>query len=1123
MLTDKQKEVVFHGKGNILVSASAGSGKTHTMIERIIRLVSEEKVNVNEILCVTFTEAAAFEMKEKLKNALHAKIANGNESDKHLKNQLSEIPTADICTLHAFCARLIRLYFFEADVAPDFKIADESDSAVIKERSIEKTFRKLYESGEEWFYKFLDRHAVYRSDNALKELVLKAYEFASSEAYPEEFMQKSLSVYTEQGFNHLYDIFKAYYDKEISSLIEKVETNHKIFVNEDLKKGSEFTKNLLGDMKNMLKAKDLFSLKGYEDYKLDLNFERNISEDIKERKEEVKGIRDQVKAINKKYLSKVGKDRQSDFALFNDCKVHTEYFIKILQIFTGVYLEEKAEDGLLDFNDLEHFALKVLSNESIKSAVRDKYKYIFVDEYQDTSGVQESIINLIENDNVFMVGDVKQSIYGFRGCRSEFFSLKDSLMTAQGQKVVRLNANFRSAKNVLETVNSIFNYAMTEEYYGENYRGRSELVYGETYDKDALGRTQLHYMRIDDLTEEEKENKKEIPRIYDVVQENPSEQVNNTTDFSALIAKIILEETGKTYYDTKKKEYRRISFGDIAILTRSEKSAYAHDLISGLVRKGIPVNSDAEVNVLDFPEIMMMLNALKLVDCFSQDVPLASTLKSPIGRLTDEELMDVSTFYRESGNRGTFVNAYKYYIENATTPLKDKLLAFDEYINKIRLLSDFIGAQGVLEKLITDNNISGYLYATVGGEEKVDRLNRFVSASVSSTKVLTVKEFIRKTETCPKAFGISHFASENTVKAMTIHASKGLEFPVVIICGLERGFNTTDDYKEIIFDREYGFAVKTYDDLKRTKEENVLRSVIRKKMAEERMREEMRLFYVATTRATYSLHLAYMSKKELRKERFDGMTKYIDCIPLSMPVIEYGKDQLELLGESVGVRKILVGDVDPVKTAKMHKKFQHVYPFLVETSLPLKYTVTAVNSEESKDFYATHVLYDDEYSTGAERGVIAHKFLELYDFYSNEDCFAQAKKMVNDGLINQDDLDKIDLSRIENALKGGAFNDIKNYVIYREKSFLVGIEGEKVSGINTKEKVLLQGVIDMLAVCDNKAQIIDYKYSSLDGESLKNKYKKQLELYAYATEVVLGLKVERKAIVNLFTGQTVIL
>ncbi len=1123
MLTDKQKEIVFHGNGNVLVSASAGSGKTHTMIERIIRLVSEEKVNVNEILCVTFTEAAAFEMKEKLKTALHAKILNEKNNDEHLLRQLSEIPTADICTLHAFCARLVRLYFFEAGVAPDFKIADESDCAVIKDRSIEKTFRQLYESGEEWFYLFLDRHAVYRSDKALKELVLKGYEFAQSEACPEEFMQKSLSVYSEQGFSDLHKKFKREYDKELGKLSKIAEKDLKVFVSAGLEKGSDFTQKLLSDINCMLSAPDFYAIKGKEEYKLDLTFERKISDKIKELKEEIKKVRDDLKAINKKYLSKIGDSRETDYKLFLSSKSHTEYFINILKRFSQIYLEEKIDENLLDFNDLEHFALKVLSNGKIKSDVRDKYKYIFVDEYQDTSGVQESIISLVENDNVFMVGDVKQSIYGFRGCRSEFFSLKDSLMTAKGEKVVRLNANFRSAKKVVERVNDIFNFCMTEEYYGENYQGRSELVYGQTFESDALGRATLHYMRIDDLTDDEKESKKETPRIYDITEEKPFEQVNNTTDFAALIAKIILDETGKTYYDTKNKEYRRISFGDIAILTRSEKSNYAHDLISGLIRRGIPVTSDAEVNVLDYPEIKMMVNALKLIDCFTLDMPLASTLKSPIGKVTDEELMDISSFYRENGQRGTFVDAYRYYIENAKTELKEKLVAFNEYIDKVRLISDFIGAHGVLEKLINDNNINGYLYATKGGEEKVDRLNRFVSASITPTKKLTVKEFVHKTETCQKAFGLSHFAGENTVKAMTIHASKGLEFPVVIVCGLERGFNLTDDYKEILFDREYGFAVKTYDDEKRTKEENVLRSVIRKKLADDRMKEEMRLFYVATTRATYSLHLAFMGKKDPRKNEFDGMTKYVDCLPLSMPMEEYDKQMLELLSELCEPRKILVSAGNAVKTAQMRKKFEYVYPFLDETSMPLKFTVTAVNSEESKDYYTTHVLYDDEYSTDIERGVIAHKFLELYDFYSGDDCFKQAEKMIKSGVILREDMQKIDLNRIQKALIGDAFDRLNGYALYREKAFLVEIEGEKVSNSTSREKVLLQGVIDLLAVRDKKAQIIDYKYSSLDTESLKNKYKKQLELYAYATKSVLGVEVEKMAIVNLFTGQTVVL
>ena len=1115
-LTKQQQEVINHGSGNILVSASAGSGKTHTMIERVIRLITEENVNVSEILCVTFTEAAAFEMKEKLKNAITERLEKSG--DKRLKVQLGEVATADISTMHAFCGRLIRSYFFATKIAPDYKILDESDATVLKYRSIERAFKEFYDDGEEWFYTLIDRHAVSRADAKLKETVLKAYAFCNSEADPEWLMNKSLDVYTLDGFVALNKEYKKYFDETLKKLKVDALTALSVFKTAGLEKATNFTLSLLSDIETMINAKDFYQLKGYEDYKLALDFERKIDGEVKLNKEKACAIRDTIKKLTKKFLKCVGDDFDTDYQSFIKNREHTEWFIRVLKRFSEIYSKEKEEENALDFNDLEHYALSILQNEEIRDVVRKKYKYIFVDEYQDTNGVQENILERIENDNVFMVGDVKQSIYGFRGCRSEFFTHKDKLMSARGEKVVRLNANFRSAEKVIELVNQIFSYSMTDDVYGENYFGRSELVYGKTFVDGAVGRTEIHHLVRESTTVKEEER----PRIYDILEEQPKETINNATITSSLLTKIINGELEKEIYDAKLKKYRKVTYGDIALLTRSKDSDYVRDLIGGLARRGVPVTSDTEVNVLNYPEIKMMIKALMLVDCFSQDLPLASTLKSPIGGLSDEELMDISLAFRNAGKRGNFFDAYRYYLECGASPLKEKLFKFDEYFKKIRLLSDFIGAHGVLEKLINDNNIKGYVLASLGGKEKLQRLNRFVFATVVGEKKLTVKEFLHRVDACPEAFGISLFSTEDTVKAMTIHASKGLEFPIVIVCGLEREFNDDDDYKEIIFDRQYGFAVKTYDDIKRTKKETVLRGLIREKLRLERIKEELRLFYVATTRATYSLHLVYSSKADGRKAEFVGADCFMDFIPDYLPVTEHFQDELSFESVTRGTRKVLIGKTNQTTIEKMSEDFKYVYPYSADTSLPLKHTVTAAVKEQKQEFYPVHVLFDDE-APDKERGIIAHKFLELYDFYAKDGVFAQAKRMVECNLISEEDLKKINLDRIEKALNGGAFNGLKNAVFYREKSFLVSVEGKKLVDTESEEKVLLQGVIDLLAITENGAEIIDYKYSALDGNSLKLRYKKQLELYAYAVETVLNIKVQKTSLINLFTGETVLL
>ena len=1129
MLTKEQLEVINHGSGNILVSASAGSGKTHTMIERVKRLIIKEGVSVNQILAVTFTESAAADMKEKLRTALISTINGDYDKDfygilsseqiNNLEMQLEDLSNADISTMHAFCGKLIRSYFFVAGVSPDFKILDESDANVIKYESVEKTFKEFYDNGDKWFLKLVDTHAVGRMDENLKELVLSAYSFANSEAYPEQMLQKFNTVYGKEGFLMVATSLKKHFDDNLKPLIFVVENALNAFRQENLVKGCEFTATLLCDMKTALEKPDIYALNSFKNYKLPLTFERKLSEGAKELKEQVSDARAKFIKLLSRFIKCVGQNPEDDIKCFERCKEHTENFVKVVTRFSQIYTQEKREENALDFNDLEHFALKILADGQICQTVKEKYKFVFVDEYQDTNGVQEEIISKVCNDNVFMVGDVKQSIYSFRGCRSEFFTNKDNLMTANGEKVVRLNHNFRSATNVIKMVNAIFNHCMTKEVYGESYRDKSQLVAGGIYPQGFDGRAQIHFLK----REERETKQEEQPRIYDILQENPEEVESEVQVLADLVASIISEERQKKFFDTKLKVERQVDFGDIAVLTRSRNSKYVRELVSGLVKNGLPVTSDSAENVCDYPEIKVVINALNLVDCFLQDLPLASTLKSAIGGFTVEELFEIVRFYDDNApdNHGGFSDAYTFYVNNANTNLKDRLLEFSAYFEKVRLIADFVGAHGVLTNLVSDKKLEAFLYAKPDGINAVDRLRRFISASVVGGKKLTVKEFLTRIKACPDAFGLSPFASENTVKVSTIHASKGLEYPVVIVCGLERGFNDEDDYSEIMFSREYGLATLDYDQEKRIKRETPLRGLIREENIIQRMKEEMRLFYVATTRATYSLHMTFTGKSDVRKEDFITAFSFIDFIPKWLPITEYDKLGVQIKRKNSQVRKVIITNPDEQAVAKIKENFSFVYPFNQDTFLPLKAGVTALSTTEEDAPYV-HVVFDEQ-SPDTESGTVAHKILECMDFYSGVGVKEQAERLVQSGIIESEKLARVNLDRLSNALNCQTFTRIKGHKLYRERAFLVNVEANKILDTKSCEPVLVQGVIDLLAVDGDNAEIIDYKYSSLTTQSLKQKYKKQLELYAYAVEKVLGKKVVGKTLINVFTGESIAL
>ncbi len=1111
-LKREQAEAVFHNDGNILVSASAGSGKTFVMIERLIRLIAEGRASVKEILAVTFTEMAASEMKEKLKAALTLKIAQTGDS--RLIKELAEVSTADISTMHAFCGRLVRAYFYRAGVSPDFKILDESESGALKHESVNKAFRELYESGEQWFKDVLLRHLDKRSDQTLKATVIKMSERGRVNADGDIYAKQAERIYSKEGFNELLLQFKTELDVRLDRFIDSLAQALKIFTIENKEKIAEFIKSLLLDVRALREAQDLYAVKQFDGYKKELPKGVRLIGELKDVYDSTVCVREEFKEI---CLSlNVGlTDKESDIQSLDGERAHLLGLFKIVKKYEQIYTQAKRDENALDFADLEHFALEVLSDSEIREEVKSKYKYIFVDEYQDTNGVQEEIISALERDNLFMVGDAKQSIYGFRGCRPEIFLNKLENMSKNGQKTVLLNHNFRSSHKVIELVNKVFSYSMTKEYFGMSYKDTSCLKSGGVYGEEQSGRVELHLMKNPPRQAKEFET----PRIYDILEEikKPVDQSAQLTP--ALLANVIEQELQKDFYDAKEKRYRPVKYGDITILTRNKDNAYVKSIVKGLVGYGIPVVSVVKENVCDYPEIRFLISALKLLDCFNQDIPLASVLKSPIGNFTDEELAEIVLRFNDDKREGNFYNAVLHYIEVAETPLKIRLEEFCEYFNKLRLLSDFVGAHGALKRIIQDKNLEQYLSAQQSGRLNEKRLNKFLSACLIDGKSLSVKEFLDRIENYPTAFGLSDGAEENSVKVMTIHASKGLEFPVVIVCGLERPANAKEEREDIMFDQDLGFAVKSYNDMARTARETPIRTIFRQRMRDNRLKEELRLFYVALTRASYSLHLTFSGSKDGRKKHFTGAKKFLDYLPIDIELNEHCATDLPLSDRVVGVKRVLIGEPDLDKVEQMKRDFGYCYPHIADTVLSLKNTVTKATHELTEDTPPVHVLFEDD-APDVEKGIIAHKIMEYFDFYG-KGLTEQVNDLVAKGALTSEQVEKVNLDRLNAAVCAKELLELKDRTLYREKDFIVSLNASEVFDTESTELVLLQGVIDLLAVGKDDAVIVDYKYSSLQAESLKARYSKQLDLYAYALKRATGIKVKKKILINLFTGESV--
>ncbi|MBO4251918.1 MAG: UvrD-helicase domain-containing protein [Clostridia bacterium] len=1112
-LKPEQSQAINTGSGNILVSASAGSGKTFVMIRRIIRLIVKGNAHADEILAATFTEAAAADMKEKLKKAIVEEIESGKST---LADELARVSTADICTLHSFCGRLVRTYFFAAGVSPDFKVADESESQALKQDALEETFKSFYDAKDEKFLAFIDRFRANRKTDGLREIIMKAHEFCESEVDPDNFLSSFKENYTEAGAGKLL----AEFADRLKSASETLYGEFAALKDECSAAGVSSYANYCGQLCDIVREIEEKGLDTAKNYALSGALPRMPSD----KSESAKALNERVKALKNK-LSKLCEYTQNieyDPRLFDGLKENAETFYAIVKRFSDTYDRLKRDSDLLDFSDLERFALIALSDEKVKAAVHEKYKYVFVDEYQDVNAVQEEIISKVADGNLFMVGDVKQSIYGFRGCRSEIFENKQKTIADNGGTAIKLNYNFRSAENVIKKVNDIFDFCYIPEYTGLDYAGTSRLESGGIYPKEAQGRFELHHLD----REKAEKSERPAPHIYNILDEAFKTEETEATRVSNLLSEIIDEELTKEYYDIKTKSFRRVKMKDIAILTRAgETNDYVQGIVKGLRGHGIRVLSGVAQNVCDFPEIKTLINLLKLLDCFVSDAPLVSVLLSPFGGFSEEELLDVALYFKNetSDKRGGFYDSFAYYAENADTPLKEKIVAFNEKFARYRALADFKGAKGILEEMIADSGYENYLLCTDDGEEKIRRLYKFLAEAESGGKTRTVREFLRKIETASKAFECAGGGEEDAVSVMTMHASKGLEFPVVIVCGLERSFNRKDEASRIIFNRDEGFFACAFDDEKRTTDTTFYREIIKTFMRETQLKEEIRLFYVALTRAAYSLHLVFETSADTRKSKFSKLFTetacFLDFLPKSIQAKEHKPKHFGLNAVTREKRQILIAKSDREGIEKITKDLAFRYPYESATVLPLKNTVTAAVRRGAEDQRPVYSLFTEEKATDREKGIIAHKILENYDF--NGEFDEEIKGMLERGVLTQDELDKVDTAKIRNVVSGGAFETVKGKTLFREQPFIVDIAANEVFDTGSKEEVLLQGVIDLLAISGDTAEIIDYKYSVLNADSLKKKYAVQLDLYAYAAERALKVKVVSKTLVNLFTGETV--
>lgn len=902
--TDDQWKAIMAKGQDILVAAAAGSGKTAVLVERIIqRILSKtDPVNVDELLVVTFTNAAAAEMRHRIGEALEKAIKETPDSH-HLRRQLSLLNGASISTLHSFCLNVVRNHYYLVDIDPGFRIADSTELDLLRDEVLDELFEEEYgKEDNEAFFHLVDAFASDRSDTALQELISEMYDFSRSHPAPNQWLDQIVDHYNISDETKIEDLpFYSDLQFDIQMQLKAAKELFKQALNIAKLPGGptpriETYEEDLMIIQTMEEAKSWEELyKIINQYKFPRAKPCKGDEYIQELMDEANQIRESGKKIIEKIKNELFSRTPEAFLQdIRNMKETVTTLVLLVKKFAQLFSDKKAEKGILDFSDLEHLCLQILIDQDdtsgnvkpseIAQYYRQKFKEILVDEYQDTNMVQETIIRIISQDNetdgnVFMVGDVKQSIYRFRLAEPNLFLDKYQRFTVDGKNSglrIDLSRNFRSRREVLEGTNFIFKQIMGTNVGEIEYNSDAELIKGADYPDEPI--KPVECIIIEQAQEETNDNSDEEDSLAIDLKQSQLE--------ARIIAKEIrkLIDERKTIYDVKTKTERPIQYKDIVILLRS--FSWAPEIMDELKHFGIPSYADLSTGYFDATEISIMLSLLHIIDNPDQDIPLASVLRSPIVGLDEEGLAQI----RIVSKRGSYYEAVKQFL--TTSPDEHvkltwkKVSYFMNQLEKWRQQAREGSLSDLIWQLYRETGYYEFVGGLPGGKQRqanlralYDRARQYEETSFRG--LFRFLRFIERMREREKDFGVAPALGEeeDVVKLITIHSSKGLEFPVVFVAGLGRKFNKKDIYRSYFFDKEYGFASKFVDPVLRISYTTLPQIALRKKKTKEMLAEEMRILYVAMTRAKEKLYLIGSVKNlEKAKNRWSQVAHHADWL-----------------------------------------------------------------------------------------------------------------------------------------------------------------------------------------------------------------------------------------------------
>lgn len=1173
--TEEQRQVIDARNQDILVSAAAGSGKTAVLVQRIIGRVMDQEhpVDIDRMLVVTFTNAAAAEMRERIFESLELALEK-DPGNRHLLRQVTLVHHAQISTIHSFCMYVIRNHFHEIGLDPDFRMAEEGEITLLISQSLDEMLEEEYEQRREEFLAFMDAYALGGKDRGVRDMILSLHRFAESYPWPRRWLEELREPYAVRTKE---DLLKAGWMGFVFSLAHaqidgaRTETEMLLEICDRPDGPACYRKGLQQDMElyeELLAAADFISLQqSFAASKFStIGNSRGFEGDVAQL-EFVKATRDGLK----KMITRL----KEDFFLQSPQEILetqmrqlpcVEELLFLTKRFGEVFEKKKRRRNILDFGDLEHLALQILVDEETgecRPAAEEFIRYfeeIMVDEYQDSNYIQEAILAAISQNsrgghNRFMVGDVKQSIYRFRLARPEIFMEKYRAYEAGGESQIKidLRKNFRSRPQVLEFANDIFYPLMRRDLGNVDYNEQSALYPGA---KD--------YPPAEDMF---------APEILIGDAQEGWEEAG-IEDRGAFESKLVADricalKKTQLVTDAATKKLRPMEYRDVVILMRSPKSV-GETFAEVLSENGIPAHLDSHTGYFSAVEVETVLQLLQVLDNPYQDIPLAGVLHSPMFSFSNDEL----ALIRSEGRELSFHQAFFAYARSH--PEHQKIQGFCRFLEEMRKKIPDTPIHALIEELLERTGFLEYVTALPEGALRRANLERLTDEAVkyensSYQGLFHFVNYINRLQKYEVDLEGADMINENddVVRIMSIHKSKGLEFPVVFVCGLGRQFNRQDSRQLMVLHGTYGMAFDAMDAVRHLKYATVHKKALVKALDMDTLGEELRILYVAVTRAREKIILtgacakaAEMTALRHREteplplwKRMSAKTplewiamslacradKYLlRCVtPAELVVSEVAKQtesgrlrrELEALGK----------DEDEAVTADIFRELSYVYPYSGDSNYKNKYSVSEIKHRAIEQIYmqqdeAKPLFLErekeptipvfisrrqtEEVWQGALRGTATHRYLECFDFARDhfEDTYAvQLKEMVASGRLTEEmaallSEDKM-TAFLRDAMAARMAAAARRGELFVEKPFVMSSTAAELFGEAKDacgEMILVQGIMDVFFREEDGIVLLDYKTDRVkDAAELRERYRSQLLLYAEAIRAAMDCPVKQ--------------